>query len=53
MLATYAWDDLGRRSSLTRGDGSVLSYGYDAVSRLTSLADNLVGTTYDQTLELR
>ena len=50
VLATYAWDDLGRRSSLTRGDGSVLSYSYDAVSRLTSLADNLVGTAYDQTL---
>ncbi|MFL6845525.1 MAG: RHS repeat-associated core domain-containing protein [Allosphingosinicella sp.] len=50
VLATYAYDDLGRRASLTRGDGSVLSYGYDAVSRLTSLADNLVGTTYDQTL---
>ena len=28
----------------------MLSYGYDAVSRLTSLADNLVGTAYDQTL---
>jgi RHS repeat-associated protein len=50
VLATYAWDNLGRRASLTRGDGSVLSYGYDAVSRLTSLADNLVGTAYDQTL---
>jgi RHS repeat-associated protein len=50
VLATYAWDDLGRRASLTRGDGSVLSYSYDAVSRLTSLADNLIGTAYDQTL---
>jgi RHS repeat-associated protein len=50
VLATYAWDDLGRRTSLTRGDSSVQSYSYDAVSRLTSLADNLVGTAYDQTL---
>jgi YD repeat-containing protein len=50
VLATYAWDDLGRRASLTRGDGSVLSYSYDAVSRLTSLAHNLAGTAYDQTL---
>ena len=50
VLATYAWDDLGRRSSLTRGDGSVLTYSYDAVSRLTQLADNLVGTAYDETL---
>lgn len=39
VLATYAWDNLGRRASLTRGDGSVLSYGYDSASRLTSLAD--------------
>ena len=50
VLATYAWDNLGRRASLTRGDGSVLSYGYDAVSRLTQLADNLAGTAYDQLL---
>ena len=50
VLATYAWDNLGRRASLTRGDGSVLGYGYDAVSRLTQLADNLVGSAYDQTL---
>ncbi|HEX8240839.1 MAG TPA: RHS repeat-associated core domain-containing protein [Allosphingosinicella sp.] len=50
VLATYAYDDLGRRASLTRGDGSVLSYSYDAVSRLSQLADNLVGTAYDQTL---
>jgi len=50
VLATYAYDGLGRRSSLTRGDGSVQSYSYDAVSRLTQLADDLVGTAYDQTL---
>jgi RHS repeat-associated protein len=50
VLAAYAYDDLGRRASLTRGDGSVLSYGYDAASRLTQLADNLTGTAYDQTL---
>jgi RHS repeat-associated protein len=50
VLATYAYDDLGRRASLTRGEGSVLSYTYDSVSRLTQLADNLVGTAYDQTL---
>jgi RHS repeat-associated protein len=50
VLATYAYDDLGRRTSLTRGDGSVQSYTFDNVSRLTQLADNLAGTTYDQTL---
>ncbi len=50
VLATFAYDDLGRRTSLTRGDGSVASYSYDDVSRLTQLSDNLVGTTHDLTL---
>jgi RHS repeat-associated protein len=49
-LGTYAYDDLGRRASLTRGNGVVTSYGYDNVSRLTSLASDLSGTTYDLTL---
>jgi RHS repeat-associated protein len=50
VLATYSYDDLGRRRSLTLGDGSSTTYGYDAVSRLTSLGHDLAGTTYDQTL---
>jgi RHS repeat-associated protein len=50
LLATYAYDDLGRRTSLTLGDGSSTGYGYDAASRLTSLGHDLSGTTYDQTL---
>jgi RHS repeat-associated protein len=49
-LGTYAYDDLGRRTSLTRGNGVVTSYGYDNASRLTSLASDLPGTTYDLTL---
>jgi RHS repeat-associated protein len=50
VLATYAYDDLGRRASITRGDGSGTSYTYDNVSRLTQLAEDLTGTSYDQTL---
>jgi len=50
VLATFAYDDLGRRSSLTRGNGAVTNYSYDAVSRLSQLSDNLAGTTYDQTV---
>jgi RHS repeat-associated protein len=46
----YTYDDLGRRATLTRGDGSVLTYSYDNVSRLSQVADNLSGTTHDQTL---
>jgi RHS repeat-associated protein len=51
-LATYAYDDLARRTSLTLGNGAVTSYGYDNVSRLTSLALNLSGSTYDVTSTL-
>jgi len=48
LLATFAYDDLGRRTSLTRGNGVVTSYGYDAVSRLASLSLDLAGTANDQ-----
>src|SRR3546814_12428704 len=33
VLAAYAFDNLGRRTSVTFGNGSVQSFGYDAVSR--------------------
>ncbi len=47
VLATYAYDNLGRRTSLTRGNGTVTSSGYDAALRLTSLGENLTGTAQD------
>lgn len=49
VLATYAFDNLGRRTSVTFGNGSVQSFGYDAVSRLSSLTNDLGGgsTTHD------
>lgn len=50
VLATYVYDNLGRRSSLTRGNGTSTTYGYDAVSRLSSLALDFAGTTNDLTL---
>lgn len=43
VLATYAFDDLGRRSSVTFGNGSVQSFGYDANQRLATLTNNLGG----------
>jgi len=49
-LGTYAYDDLGRRTSLTRSNGVVTSYGYDNGSRLTSLVSDLAGTANDLTL---
>jgi RHS repeat-associated protein len=47
LLATYAYDDLGRRTSLTRGNGTVTSYAYDQVSRLTSMTQDLAGSSND------
>src|SRR5215210_604745 len=49
VLATYAYDDLGRRTSLTFGNGESTSYHYDAVSRLDTLTLDLGGTTNDVT----
>ncbi|PVM90326.1 RHS repeat domain-containing protein [Caulobacter endophyticus] len=48
VLATYFYDDLGRRSSLWRGNGVSTTYGYDGASRLTSMNHDLAGTTQDQ-----
>lgn len=50
LLAIYAYDDLGRRVSLTRGNGTTATYGYDGASRLAQLAENMIGTTHDLTL---
>jgi RHS repeat-associated protein len=48
-LGTYAYDDLGRRTSLTRGNGTVTTYSYDPASRLTSLGHDFAGTAQDVT----
>ncbi|MGR4862961.1 RHS repeat-associated core domain-containing protein [Caulobacter sp. LARHSG274] len=37
-LVAFAYDNLGRRSSLSRLNGLTTSYGYDAASRLTCLS---------------
>ncbi len=50
-LATFAYDDRGGRTSLTRGSGAVTSYAYDNVSRLTQIAHDLSGSGYDLTLD--
>jgi YD repeat-containing protein len=47
VLASFGYDDLGRRTGLTRGNGTSTSYGYDAVSRLTGLTNELAGTAND------
>lgn len=47
VVANYGYDNLGRRTSVTRGSGPSTAYGYDGVSRLTSLSHDLSGTTND------
>jgi len=49
-LASYGYDDLGRRTSLTRGNGTSTSYGYDPASRLSGLSIDLAGTASDLNL---
>jgi RHS repeat-associated protein len=49
VLATFGYDDLGRRESLTRGNGTVTNYSYDAVSRLASITQNLADSSHDVT----
>lgn len=43
-LATYAWDDLSRRTTVTLGNGATTVYGYSAQGALASLAHDLAGT---------
>ena len=48
-LATYGYDDLSRRTTVTLGNASTTSYGYTAQSALGSLGHNLTGTAQDNT----
>ena len=47
VLATYAYDDLGRRSSVAYGNGTSRTYAYDLLDRLTGLKIDLAGTSND------
>ncbi|HYI49646.1 MAG TPA: hypothetical protein VEX35_14400, partial [Allosphingosinicella sp.] len=49
VLGSYVYDDLGRRTLLTRGNGATTSWSYDNVSRLTGLSHGLAGTASDVT----
>jgi len=50
-LASYAYDDLSRRTTVTLGNGTSTGYGYgyDTQSALASLTQNLAGTAQDNT----
>ncbi|MET4898947.1 RHS repeat-associated core domain-containing protein [Sphingomonadaceae bacterium jetA1] len=49
VLAEYGYDALGRRTAISRGNGTSSGYGYDGLSRLTSLGHDLAGTAADVT----
>jgi RHS repeat-associated protein len=51
-LASYGYDSLGRRASMTYGNGVVQSYTFDPNQRLASIASNLTGTAQDVTASL-
>ncbi|WP_445369953.1 RHS repeat-associated core domain-containing protein (plasmid) [Methylomonas sp. BW4-1] len=48
-LASYAYDDLSRRTTVTLGNGTTTVTGYDTQSALASLTQNLAGTAQDNT----
>jgi RHS repeat-associated protein len=51
VIAQFAYDDLGRRQSLTR-NGVATGYGYDPIAlRLSSLSHNLAGIAEDVTFD--
>ncbi|MEQ1709491.1 MAG: RHS repeat-associated core domain-containing protein [Terricaulis sp.] len=52
VLATFAYDNLGRRTSLARGNGVATAYAYDPASRLATLTQDLAGTGQDQSTGL-
>ncbi|MEM8773161.1 MAG: hypothetical protein AAGD92_16070 [Pseudomonadota bacterium] len=51
VLATYEYDDQGRRTKLTYGNGVVTDYAYDGASRLTDLDHNLPGSGDDESID--
>ena len=46
-LATYTWDDLSRRTTLTLGNGTASTNSYNAQGKLSNLTHDLAGTNND------
>jgi RHS repeat-associated protein len=46
-LVSFGYDDLGQRTSLSRANGTVTRYVYDAASRLSQLTQDLAGAASD------
>jgi RHS repeat-associated protein len=49
LLASNSYDMLGRRASITRGNGTTTTFYFDGISRLTSLVQDLASTSSDAT----
>lgn len=49
VLASFAYDDLGRRKSVARGNGTITNYSYNTALQLHTLSLDLAGTGQDQT----
>lgn len=47
LVASWTFDGLGRRATLSRGNGTVTSLARDADDRLLSLAHDVAGTSLD------
>ncbi len=47
MIASRTFDALGRRATLTRGNGAVTTLARDAADRLTMLGHDSAGTAFD------
>jgi RHS repeat-associated protein len=50
QLASWAYDNLGRRIAQGRANGATTNWGYDSAGRLTSLSQDLAGTANDVAL---
>jgi YD repeat-containing protein len=50
VLATYAYDNLGRRTGITRGNGTGTTIARDGIGRLKSYTQDLAGTANDLTV---
>jgi YD repeat-containing protein len=49
VLASYTYDNAGRRDLVTFGNGAVQDFTFDAAQRLQSLTNDLSGTASDLT----
>lgn len=49
QIIGFAYDNLGRRTGISRSNGVSSTYGYDGAGRLTSLSHDVGGTAADVT----